>query len=75
MGANNFSGGAVGLNLNEPPNVNKDSTPIYVFMLFFTRIIHLLVDEINRYYHQYLGSLEDGPSPLPDGTDCEMFLF
>jgi hypothetical protein len=36
---NNFSGGAVGINLNEAPHVNKDSTPFYVFMLFFTGII------------------------------------
>ncbi|XP_033607870.1 uncharacterized protein LOC117282423 [Cryptotermes secundus] len=64
-GANNFSGGAVGINLNEAPHVNKDSTPLSVFKLFFTGIIHLLVEETNKYYHQYLNSLEDGPSPLP----------
>jgi hypothetical protein len=74
-GANHFSGGAVGINLHEAPRVNKDSTPFCVFMLLFTRIIHLLVEETNRYYHQYLDSLEEGPSPLPDVTDSEMFLF
>jgi hypothetical protein len=74
-GVNNFSGGAVGINLNEAPHVNKDSTPLCVFMLFFSEIIHLLVEETNRYYHQYLDSLEDGPSPLPDVTNSEMFLF
>jgi hypothetical protein len=46
-----------------------------VFILFFTGIIHLLVEETNRYYHQYLGSLEDGPSPLPGVTNSEKFLF
>jgi hypothetical protein len=51
------------------------SIPICEFMLFFTGIIHLLVEETNLYYHQYLDSLEDGPSPLPDVTDFEMFLF
>jgi hypothetical protein len=74
-GANSFSGGAAGINLNEAPHVNKDSTPLCVFMLFFTEIIHLLVEETNRYYQQYLDSLEDGHSPLPDVTDSEMFLF
>ncbi|PNF17185.1 hypothetical protein B7P43_G06584 [Cryptotermes secundus] len=74
-GVNNFSGEAVGINLNKAPHVNKDSTPLCVFLLFFREIIHLLVEETNRYYHQYLDSLEDGPSPLPDITDSEMFLF
>jgi hypothetical protein len=50
-GSNNFSGGAVGINLNTAPHVNKDSTPLCVFMLYFTAIIHLLVVETNRYYH------------------------
>jgi hypothetical protein len=76
-GANNtrISGGAVGININEAPHVNKDSTPLCVFMVFFAGIIHLLVEETNRYYHQYLASLEDGSSPLPDMTDSEMSIF
>jgi hypothetical protein len=41
-GTNNFSGGAVGINLNEASHVIKDSTPLCVFKLFFTGIIHLL---------------------------------
>jgi hypothetical protein len=43
-------------------------------MLYFTAIIHLLVVETNRYYHQYLDRLDDGPS-RPDVTNSEMFLF
>jgi hypothetical protein len=74
-GSNNFAGGAVGVNLNAAPHVNKDSTPLCVFMLYFTAIIHLLVVDTNRYYHQYLGRLDDGSSPRPDVTDSEMFLF
>jgi hypothetical protein len=50
-GSNNFSGGATGVNLNEAPHVNKDSTPLCIFMLYFTANIHLLVVETNRYYH------------------------
>jgi hypothetical protein len=68
-GVNNFSGGAVGINLNEAPHVNKDSAPLCVFMLYFAGIIQLLVEETNRYYHQELDRLEDGPSPRPDVTD------
>jgi hypothetical protein len=44
-------------------------------MLYFAGIIRLLVEETNRYYHQHLDRLEDGPSPRPDVTDSEMFLF
>jgi hypothetical protein len=43
-------------------------------MLCFAGIIHLLVEETNRYYHQNLDRLlEDGPSPRPDVTDSEMY--
>jgi hypothetical protein len=64
----------VEINLNGAPHVNKGSTPLCVFMVFFTRNIHLLAEETNRYYHQYLDSLEDGPSPLLDMTDSKTFL-
>jgi hypothetical protein len=69
----NISGGAVGMNLNEAQHLNKDSTPLCVFMLFFRGNIHLLVEETNRYYRQYLYSLEDGPSHLPDMINSETF--
>ncbi|PNF42631.1 hypothetical protein B7P43_G01270 [Cryptotermes secundus] len=72
---NNYSGGAVGLNTNEAPHVNKDSTPFCIFMLYFAGIIHLLVEETNRYYHQHVDRRQDGPSPRPDVTESEMFLF
>jgi hypothetical protein len=31
--------------------------------------------ETNRYYHQKLDSVDNGPSPHPDVTDSEKFLF
>ncbi|PNF35735.1 hypothetical protein B7P43_G16134 [Cryptotermes secundus] len=71
---NNYSGGAAGLNINEAPHVNKDSTPFCVFMLY-SGIIRLLVDETNRCYHQYLDTLQDEPSLQPEVTDSEMFQF
>jgi len=43
--------------------------------LFFAEIVTLLVVETNRYYHQFLDSFEDGPSPQHDVTEAEMFLF
>jgi len=44
-------------------------------MLFFVEIIQLLVEETNRYHHQYLDTLDKGQSLLPDVTVQEMFLF
>jgi hypothetical protein len=70
-----FYSGAVGIKPNEAPHVNKDSTPFSVFMLYFSAIIHLLVEEMNPYYHQYLDRLHDGSSLVSDVTDFEMFLF
>ena len=31
--------------------------------------------EINRYYHDHLDRLDEGPSPQPDVTEAEMFAF
>jgi hypothetical protein len=44
-------------------------------MLFFFEIIQLLVEETNGYYHQYLDTLDEGWSPLPDVTVQEVCLF
>jgi hypothetical protein len=44
-------------------------------MLFFLEIIQLLVVETNRFYNQYLDSLNDIWSPLPDMTLKEMYSF
>ncbi|PNF14553.1 hypothetical protein B7P43_G14961 [Cryptotermes secundus] len=44
-------------------------------MLYFAGIICLLVEETNRYYHQHVDRRQDGPSPRPDVTESEKFLF
>jgi hypothetical protein len=48
-----FTGGSSGLRVQETPHVNKDSTPIIVFLFFFMEVIQLLVAETNKYYSQY----------------------
>jgi hypothetical protein len=70
-----FTGGPSGLRQNEAPHVNKDSLPLSVFMLFFHKIMQLLVEETNRYYRQYLETIAEGRSPLPNMTILEMYLF
>jgi hypothetical protein len=53
---------------NEPlPNM-KAASSLRVSMLFFLEIIQLLMEETNRYYHQYLDMLDEGYAPLPDVT-------
>jgi hypothetical protein len=47
----------------------------FTFSLLRVHVEFLLVEETNRYYHQYLNSLEDGPSPLPDVTNFKIFIF
>jgi hypothetical protein len=39
--------------------VNKDSTPTTFFFLFFMDVIQVLAIETNKYYIQYLGTLEN----------------
>jgi hypothetical protein len=55
-----FTGDTPGKRQNVAPHINKDSTSFSVFMLYFAHVITLLVEETNRYYHQYLSTLDDG---------------
>jgi hypothetical protein len=71
----NYTGGPRGKKDSEAPHVNDSFSPLSVFLLYFAVIITLLVVETNRYYHCYLDSLDDGPSPVPDVTEAEMFVF
>jgi hypothetical protein len=70
-----FIAGLSRLRQNEAPHINKDSSPLGIFMLFFHEIMQLLVEETNRYYRQYLQTVAKGSSPLPDVTIPEMYLF
>jgi hypothetical protein len=57
--------------------VNKDSTPITIFLLFFVEVIQLLVAETNKYCSQCLDTPDnDGRcSWLPDVIVKDMFIF
>jgi hypothetical protein len=70
-----YTGGDRGKKQNEAPHINKDSSPLSVFMLYFAPVIDLLVTETNRCYHQYLDRQDKTPIPLPDITNSEIFLF
>jgi hypothetical protein len=70
-----FTGGDKGKKQQEAPQVNKDSSPMSVFMLYFASAIDLLVTETNTHYHQYLDRRDETPTPLPDVTNSEMLLL
>ena len=70
-----YKGGPRGKNENEASHINDGSSPLSVFLLFFAEIITLLVVETNRYYDDNIDRLDDGPSPEPDVTEAEMFVF
>jgi hypothetical protein len=44
-------------------------------MLYFLANMQPLVEETNRYYHQYSDTLDEGHSPLPDITLLEVYFF
>jgi hypothetical protein len=60
---------------NKAPHTNKDSSPLSIFMLYFASVIDLLVTETNRYFHQHLDRQDETSTPIPDITNCKMFLF
>ena len=70
-----FTGGPRGIRNSEAPGIDASSNPLRVFQLFFVKIITLLVVENNRYYHDHLDRLDQGPSPQPDVTEAKMHLF
>ena len=58
---------------SEAPHLNDTSSPLRVFLLYFAEIITLLLMvETNRYYHDHLERLDEGPSRQPDVTEAEM---
>ena len=44
-----FVGPAKGVKKSEAPHISKDSSPLSVFLLFFTEVFHLLVEQTNVY--------------------------
>ena len=70
-----FTGGPRGKREGEAPHINEGYNPLSVFLLYFAEIVTLLVGDTNRYYHDHLDRLDEGPAPLPDVTEAEMFVF
>jgi hypothetical protein len=69
-----FSGDMSGKRWNIAANKIKNSTPYSVFVLYIAAVITLLVEETSQ-LPTILRFLDDGPSPIPDVTESEIFLF
>jgi len=59
----------------QAPHINKDSSPLAVFMLFFTDIFLLLVEQKNLYYSQHWGREAGTSRRLSDLTYPEKMTF
>jgi len=70
-----FTGAPWGKRNSEGPDLNDSSSQLSIFLLYFVEIITLLVVETNRYYHDHLDRLDEGPSPQPDMIEAEMLVF
>ena len=46
---------------SEGAHITKETTPLWVMLLFFAKIIILLAVETNRYYKKFLDNSDDGP--------------
>jgi len=70
-----FVSPAKGVKKSEAPHINKDSLPLFVLLLFFTEIFHLLVEQTNMYYQQHLDRQARPSHRLPDITLPDMMNF
>jgi hypothetical protein len=61
--------------INEVLYISDSSTPLSILLLFFAKVITLLVVQTNQYYYHYLDTLDSGPSPVLDMTEREMYVF
>ena len=73
--AHTYTGGPRGKKDSEASHINDGSSPLSIFLLYFAEINTVLVVETNRYYHDYIDRLDDGPSPERDITETAMFVF
>jgi hypothetical protein len=60
---------------SEATHINDRSSPLSRFLLYFAEIITLLVVKTNRYSHDHIDRLDEGPLPLPNMTEAKMLVF
>jgi len=76
-GIHDFTGLPHGIKQSAVPNISPESSPFRIFFLFFRQIFVILLRETNRYFHQYVASLDEAgiTAQQPDITKEEMYRF
>ena len=72
-----FTGPPHGVKSSAAADINAESSPLSIFMLFFRQIFQLVVEETNRYFHQYTASQNTANTSAqsPDITIGEIYTF
>ncbi|PNF32629.1 hypothetical protein B7P43_G17893 [Cryptotermes secundus] len=72
-----FTGPPSGINRSAAPNISAQSSLFSIFILFFQQIFQILLQETNRYFHQFM-ACQDGPGPSvqpPDITIEDIYIY
>jgi hypothetical protein len=54
-----FTGLPNGIKQSGVPNISLESSPFTIFFLFFWQMFVILLRETNRYFHQYVASVDE----------------
>ena len=70
----NFTGPPNGINRSD---INAESSPFSIFIVFFRQVFQIILTETNCYFHQYMSSRTTGSTSAqpPDVTVEEMYTF
>jgi hypothetical protein len=73
----NFTGPPNGVNRTAASDINSESSPFSIFILFFRQVFQIILTETNHYFHQYTSSRTTGSTSAqpPDITMEEMYRF
>jgi hypothetical protein len=73
----NFTGPPNGINQSAASDINAQSSPFSIFILFFRQVFQIILTETNPYFHQYMSSRPTGSTSAqpPDITIEEMYKF
>jgi len=73
----NFTGPPNGVDQSAASDINAESSPFSIFILFFREVFQIILTETNRYFHQYMLSRPTGSTSAqpPDITIEEMYTF
>jgi len=56
----NFTGLTSGVSRSAASDINAESPPFSIFILFFRQVFQIILTETNRYFHQYMSSRTTG---------------